>query len=64
MAGDHAEARAARDRDGAIVAVISRATHDGRFRSQLRRDPVGTLARVGLQLSPAEWAGLREVLAG
>ena len=56
------DVRTDRERGVAIVAVISRATHDGQFRAELRRDPVGTVARAGLDLSAAEWAGLRDVL--
>ncbi|MDP8921397.1 MAG: Os1348 family NHLP clan protein [Chloroflexota bacterium] len=53
-----------RDRGVMLVEVINRVTHDGRFRAELRRDPVGTAARAGLELSAAEWAGLRDVLSG
>ena len=64
MAETYTEARTAHDRGVAIVGLISRATYDGRFRTELRRDPVDTVARAGLNLSAAEWAGLREVLSG
>lgn len=64
MAENYTEARTDHARGVAIVGVISRATHDARFRAELRRDPVETAARAGLSLSAAEWAGLREVLAG
>jgi len=64
MRETHAEVRTGRERGAAIVAVISRATHDGQFRAELRRDPVATAARAGLDLSAAEWAGLRDVLYG
>ena len=64
MAEKYSQARIDHDHSEAIVGVISRATYDARFRAELRRDPAGTAARAGLDLSPAEWAGLREVLCG
>ena len=63
MAETYIVRRADHDRSMAIVGAISRATHDARFRMELRRDPVGTAARAGLTLSAAEWAGLREVVS-
>ncbi len=63
MAEKDTEARTDHDRSVALVGVISRAAHDAQFRSQLRRDPVGIAGRAGLNLSAAEWAGLRDVLS-
>ena len=57
------EVRATADRSAAIVGMIIRATQDRQVRAGLRRDPIGTTTQAGLDLSAAEWAGLREVLS-
>ena len=51
------------DRSKVIVGMIIRTTQDRQFRAELRRDPFGTTTQAGLDLSAAEWAGLREVLS-
>ena len=64
MADRYSDVRANREQGMVIVEVIDRVSRDWRFRSELRRDPVRTAARAGLELSAAQWAGLRDVLAG
>ena len=64
MADRSSDVRADRKQRVALEEVIERVSRDGRFRSELRRDPVGTAARAGLELSAAQWAGLRHVLVG
>ena len=63
MGETYIEVRATTDRRAAIVGMIIRATQDRQFRAELRRDPIGTTTQAGLDLSAAEWAGLREVLS-
>ncbi len=64
MADGHSDVRTNRDRAAAVVEVIDRASRDGRFRAELRHDPLRTAAACGLELSAADWAGLRDVLSG
>jgi hypothetical protein len=34
------------------------------FRAELRSDPEGAVRKLGIELSDAEWAGLRELVSG
>lgn len=38
-----------------MLQLIDRWINDPVFRSELRRDPKGTIRRAGLELTPAEW---------
>ena len=49
-------------RSALLAALVDRAQHDRAFGADLRREPVSTAARMGLNLSDAEWNGLREFL--
>jgi hypothetical protein len=45
-----------------VVELVDRARHDRGFRAELRREPVGTVRRLGMDLYDSEWAGLRALL--
>jgi hypothetical protein len=49
-------------RGALIIALVDRMRHDQRFRNDVRRDPVTTVAQWGLRLRDSEWAGLRDFL--
>jgi len=62
-AGVGSDVQTGMTRGGFIVALVDRARHDRAFCAELRREPVGTARRFGLELYDSEWAGLRDLLA-
>ena len=51
-------------RSSQLYEVIDRWQRVPRFRADLRSDPESTVRRLGIELSDAEWAGLRDLVSG
>ena len=43
----------------ALEALVEKWTEDTSFRTAIRKDPEGTIKATGLELSPDEWAAVR-----
>ena len=44
-----------------IEELVERWMEDTTFRSAVRKDPVGTIRATGLDLTPEEWAAVRNL---